>query len=186
MTRSALAAIVLAVSMIGCGDGGPKLVPVGGVVTLSGKPLEGAFVRFDPLPVNKEGLPGEDTTGPEGNYKAMTKGRSGLVPGKYHVVVIKLLKAASKDDPFMDQLTAEVPDVGKNAKQKNAAEQIEAQFDREVHSTGGTLDFDITGKRQSQLKVGVARRKARYGEELGRVQSHAQRNEERRGRSDAR
>src|SRR5207248_798293 len=107
-------------------NSGPKLVPVSGVVTLDGKPLEGATVSFLPIPSNEMGQLGEDITSPSGDYTAMTKGRSGLVPGKYRVVVTKFLidpakiHVAFKDDPFMAQLVASGPDLAK-AKKKRAS-----------------------------------------------------------------
>jgi hypothetical protein len=136
----------------GCaGDSGPRLVPVSGTVTLNGKPLEGAVVTFVPDAANKEGRPGEDITGPEGNYKVMTSGRSGVVPGKYKVTITKApalpsgpAMEAHKDDPFMAQLTAQGPDAEKAAKKKGAESmKIEGQFDRDVGPTGGTQDFDV-------------------------------------------
>src|SRR4051812_16822548 len=87
---------VLAAAMIGCGEGGPKLVPVSGIATVNGKPLEGAEIIFTPDPSNNIGQTASDATGPEGNYKAMTRGRSGVVPGKYKVVITKLTQSAPK------------------------------------------------------------------------------------------
>src|SRR5262249_13020597 len=80
-----------------CGwGGGPKLVPVSGIVTLNGKPMQDAAILFLPDPSNKDGLPGQDQTGPEGNYKVMTLDRAGLVPGKYKVVITRSTVEASK------------------------------------------------------------------------------------------
>jgi hypothetical protein len=138
--------------VFGCGESGPKLVPVAGVVTLNGKPLEGAVVSFHPDPSNKEGKPGEDITGPEGNYKVNTNGRSGLVPGKYHVSVTKLsvdsskVSEAFKDDPFMAQLSTSGPEVGRDAQKKTKPkDQIEGAFDREIPPEGGEQNFDVRG-----------------------------------------
>src|SRR4051794_1849999 len=155
MTRiCAAAASTALLCLVGCGGSGPKLVPVTGIVTLNGKPLEGAAVSFHPDPSNKEGLPGEDTTGPQGNYKITTKGRSGVVPGKYHIVVSKLLvdptkvNEAFKDDPFMAQMSTG-PEVGKDAAKIAALREkntIEASFDREVPPEGGPQDLDVKRK----------------------------------------
>jgi hypothetical protein len=152
MMRKELAAAALAVFVVGCGESGPSLVPVSGVVTLNGKPLEGAVVSFLPDSSNQQGQPGEDLTGPSGNYKAMTRGRSGLVPGKYRVVVSKSLVDPSKipdafkDDPFMAQLSADGP-AGKAAKKKDSSkDKIEGKFSRDVPPEGGQLDFDVKAK----------------------------------------
>src|SRR3954463_16414571 len=42
--KGAAIAATVAGFLVGCGDSGPKLVPVTGTVTLNGKPLEGAVV----------------------------------------------------------------------------------------------------------------------------------------------
>ncbi len=142
----------LAFCVVGCGgDTGPALVPVTGNVTLNGKPLEGALVRFTPDASNKEGRPAEDMTGPQGNYKANTGGRSGVVPGKYKVSITKAPSSpgaggaaaeAHKDDPFMANLTVAGPEAAKGAKKKDS-EKIESEFDREVGPSGGPQDFDV-------------------------------------------
>jgi hypothetical protein len=149
MTRRILAAALLAASVIGCGDSGPRRVPVSGTVSLNGKPLEGAIISFLPVPENKEGMPAEDITGPSGNYKAMTKGRSGVVPGKYRVSITKSLvdpakvDPSFKDDPFMAQLSTSAPEAGKGKKGEAAPDKIEWAEDREVTTEGGELDFDV-------------------------------------------
>jgi len=79
-------AMVLVV--VGCGDG-PALVPVAGVVTLDGKPLEGATLSFVPAAGNAISTAGSDATGPSGNFKMTFNGRAGLAPGKYSVLVSK-------------------------------------------------------------------------------------------------
>ncbi len=149
MRRVATAAAV-AGFLVGCGESGPKLVPVTGTVTLNGKPLEGAVVSFQPDASMPGAMPAEDVTGPDGNYKALTKGRSGVVPGKYKVVVSKSLidmtkvRPEFKDDPFMAQLSLG-PNEGKTTAQRNK-EKIEGTFDREVPPEGGVQDFDVKRK----------------------------------------
>ena len=105
-------------------------------------------------PPHKDGLPGEDITGPQGNYKINSKGRSGLVPGKYHVVISKDMVEPSKvneqfkEDPFMASLSAG-PEVGRDAAKlaaERAKARIETAFDREVPPEGGQQDFDVKRK----------------------------------------
>jgi hypothetical protein len=155
--RCGVGAIVVlaAVSVLpGCG-GGPKLVPISGTVTLNGKPFKDAEILFVPDPSNTVGLPGNDRTGPEGNYKAMTEGRSGLVPGKYKVVVSRVtfdtsrIPSEFKDDPVMAQIVLQGPDqrgdlrppASKTA--SGTANEIKGEFEREVPTDGGILDFDV-------------------------------------------
>ena len=153
--RSGLVAVVVGVvGLSGCG-GGPKLVPVSGTVTLNGKPFRDAQILFLPDDSNKAGMAGADLTGPEGNYKAMTNGRSGLVPGKYKVVVVRTtvdttkVRTEFKDDPYMAKLVIEGPDGGALAQpsaappQSTKSTEIKGEFEREVEQAGGTLDFDV-------------------------------------------
>jgi len=142
-------AVLISLALCGCGGSGPSLIKVSGTVTYNGKPLEGAIVSFLPLPANPECRHAEDQTGPEGNYRAMTDGRTGLVPGKYHVVITKAptVPAASaasqafKDDPFMAQMST--TGAGKAA---GGSDAIEASFDREIAPDGNVQDFDVKGK----------------------------------------
>src|SRR5262245_57887068 len=94
-TRSVLVrgfAVLATASLVavspGCGDG-VKLVPVAGTVTLDGKPLEGATLSFVPVPGSTVSTSGTDITGPDGNFQMTFKGRAGLAPGKYTVMVSK-------------------------------------------------------------------------------------------------
>jgi hypothetical protein len=146
-----IVAVVAAAGLSGCGGGGPKLVAVTGTVTLNGKPLEGAEVVFLPDVSNPNGLPGNDVTGPAGNYKVMTQGRSGLVPGKYKVVVKKSTVDVSKvpeefkDDPYMVSLATEDPG-GKKPRKADKPNEIKGEFERDVPEAGGVQDFDVKAK----------------------------------------
>jgi len=148
--RHVATAAAVAGLLVGCGESGPKLAPVTGTVTLNGKPLEGAVVTFQPDGSTPGAMPAEDVTGPDGNYKAITKGRSGVMPGKYKVLVSKALidetkvNPAFKDDPYMAQLSLG-PDEGKSTAQRKK-EKIEGTFDREVPPEGGPQDFDLKKK----------------------------------------
>jgi hypothetical protein len=141
----------------GCGDSSPKLVAVSGTVTVNGKPLEGATISFSPDSTNKEGQGADDVTGPIGNYKAMTRGRSGVVPGKYKVMVSKTpttsqasVPEAFKDDPYMANMKVEAHKPINAAKDKDA--KIEGVFDREVPPEGGTIDFDVKASPEAVSK----------------------------------
>ncbi|WP_406694230.1 carboxypeptidase-like regulatory domain-containing protein [Singulisphaera sp. Ch08] len=140
--------------LAGCGDSSDtlKLVPVSGIITMDGKPLEGATVAFLPAPDNQAGAPGLDTTGPDGNYKAMTRQRSGLAPGKYKMsVTMPLLitagAAASKlpedirNDPMMAKMALGL-DTSPTSKKKNAAPSF-YEKDVEVPNESTVLDFEV-------------------------------------------
>lgn len=138
----------LTLSLVGCGSEEDRiaLVPVTGTVTLNGKPMADATIRFMPDASNAVSTPGVDATGPEGNYKARYKSRFGLSPGKYKVTITPALTTptskvpdAFKDDPYMAQLA--VGGSPDQPKDKSAGEQSE--FEAEVTASGGPYDFDV-------------------------------------------
>lgn len=74
----------------GCGSG--DMIPVEGVVTLDGQPLEGAAVSFVP---DQTGRPAQGETDAAGKFKLSTAAAGqGVVPGKYKVGVSKMEKPA--------------------------------------------------------------------------------------------
>jgi hypothetical protein len=155
MMRKTLAIAAAAMAASGCGDSGPSLVSVNGAVIYEGKPLEEAVVSFLPDPGSEKGQPGEAITDQQGKFKALTNGRSGLVPGRYKVVVAKSLidpaagdansSSQHQDDPYMLQLMATLPD-GSARKKKSKPDRIDAQFDRDVPEEGAEINLDVTPK----------------------------------------
>jgi len=84
---------VALVMFAGCSGTGP--VPVEGVVTLDGKPLEGATVMFRPA----QGRPSAGKTDAAGRYRLRyTSERDGAVPGT-HVVSITTLDDSDDTGP---------------------------------------------------------------------------------------
>lgn len=87
----ALSGLVL-VAVVGCGDGGPPLVPVNGRVTLDGKPLAGKTVKFIP-DASTPGQGAGANTDASGNYALLavrpgaTRDVPGAPPGAYRVIV---------------------------------------------------------------------------------------------------
>lgn len=143
--------------LTGCGSGDEtdsyKLVPVSGNVTLDGKPLAGAKVLFTPNDGNHPNTPGVDTTGQEGNFKLMYRGRSGVSPGKYSVLIAKTIEPPSvpvpeefKDNPMLAGMAhqqALISQAAKGRKQAAAVVHITDTCDREVSATGEVFDFDV-------------------------------------------
>jgi len=140
--------------LIGCGGDETarfKLVPVIGTVTLNNKPMEGAEVSFAPDTENAAPTPGSDITGPEGNYKVFFRGRAGLSPGKYKVIVTKTVlpggasAAGSEEDRDMYLESFRDP-RGRSRPGDKGPTEIRGEFDAEVPPGGGTLDFDVKAK----------------------------------------
>lgn len=79
--------LALAVLVLGCGAGGPKLVPVRGKVTLGGGPWpKPGALNF--VPAGTGGRPGTADFDTEGNFTATSfNPGDGLMPGKYKVSV---------------------------------------------------------------------------------------------------
>ena len=149
MTRIQRAVALAILGLVGCGDAESSvaLVPVKGTVTLNGKPMPNAQVSFIPGPGNMSNTAGGDTTGPEGNYTAKFKGRSGLAPGKYKVTIAPGVSSSSegvsdafKDDPFM---AAEGTRAASSTRGSAKKPEIRGDFDAEVDSSGSPLNFNI-------------------------------------------
>jgi hypothetical protein len=127
--RFAAAALCL-ITLVGCRGtkGGPATVEVAGTVTLNGAAVDGANVLFSPDVGSSDGrLASQATTDAQGKFKLSThigagKFKSGIVPGKYAVTIVKLDTANAKNtftrppnllppryaDPKSSKLTADV------------------------------------------------------------------------------
>lgn len=78
--------------LVAGGCGSAAMVPVEGVVTLDGQPLDGAAVSFVP---DGAGRPAQGETDGAGKFKLSTAAAGpGVVPGKYKVGVSKMEKPA--------------------------------------------------------------------------------------------
>jgi hypothetical protein len=88
---------VLTTGLTGCGQGGAKLVPVEGKVTMGAKPVPTGTVIFYPDAArgntSKEEPRGDIDAG--GNYQLLTGTHKGVAPGWYKVAVT----AADQVDP---------------------------------------------------------------------------------------
>lgn len=77
-------AVMLLAGASGCGGG---LVPVTGVVTLDGQPVEGAMVLF--VPEDNRGRPAQGVTAGDGSFTLSTGMEPGAAAGDYKVLVTK-------------------------------------------------------------------------------------------------
>ena len=109
---------VLALSFLICGCGGGsefELVPVSGIITMDGKPLEGAEVVFAPQAVEDQASVGPasvGTTDASGKYVLVTtKGEEGAMVTD-HVVAVSLNKISdSAISAKADQAFKDNPDI---------------------------------------------------------------------------
>lgn len=79
------AACVIGSGILGCGRETFPLVPVQGIVTLDGKPVEGARVSFIPADACTAG----GVTDASGRFTLTCQGRQGCPPGRSQVLVTK-------------------------------------------------------------------------------------------------
>ena len=88
IVRVSTAGVLLA-ALLAAGCGGANVVPTKGIVTLDGKPLEGANVNFLPEVASAKSQPAQAMTKADGTFKMETHGDGGVFAGKYKVVVLK-------------------------------------------------------------------------------------------------
>lgn len=90
MMSRILAAALLAVGLVGCGnDGRPKTVPVSGKVLVNGKAAEGVSLSFHPLNQPHNSVPGTARSRADGSFDVTSfLPGDGAPPGEYAVTVI--------------------------------------------------------------------------------------------------
>ncbi|HBT76457.1 MAG TPA: hypothetical protein DEB39_05930 [Planctomycetaceae bacterium] len=87
----AVLAVVITVVLAGCSDGKIRTELVEGTLTLDGKPLPGAQIRFTPKSPD-QGLAAFGRSDTDGRYRIQTlagRPNAGTVPGEYLVTVSK-------------------------------------------------------------------------------------------------
>jgi hypothetical protein len=92
MRRVSLGGAALALLFLSASGCGGRYTPVAinGVVTLDGKPVEGASVSFLIVGEEKEGRPATGVTDATGTFHLSTMGKDdGALPGNYKVVIAK-------------------------------------------------------------------------------------------------
>jgi hypothetical protein len=129
MIRRSLGCWLAMLLLAGCSGGGADIVPVTGRVTLDGKPLAGARVRFQP---ENSGSPSYGTADQDGRYElGYNRDQPGALVG-WHAVQIELgSHESSPASPKLRKLPARYN------------EQTELR--REVTAAGeNTIDFELT------------------------------------------
>jgi hypothetical protein len=128
---------VLLAAVPGCAKGpGERLVPVSGMITVKGKPLEAGTVVFHPDAARgNAGTQEPRGTLAEGRYELTTGGRKGAPPGWYKVAVFALKPAGPEGGMRPPQWLAN-PRYGDAATSGLAVEVVEdpaaGAYDRDL------------------------------------------------------
>jgi hypothetical protein len=158
MRRLAIAPLGLLAAglMAGCG-GGPKLVPVSGMVKLDGKPFPNAMVSFQPIGKGGDDInPGKGSmavTDENGRYVLLYEGtKKGVLTGK-HIIRISTLSGHGTERP-PDTGTPDGIILPKGAKPEMDFDPIPVEWNEKSDKTfdvpdGGTdqANFDIVTKK---------------------------------------
>ena len=132
-TRNAVRAsapILFCLLLAGCGSEG-DLASVKGKVTLSGEPLEGAIVQFQPTA--EDGSPSAGKTDAKGRYELMyTFDTPGAMPGE-HVVTIRTAAA------YYEEEDTDAPPVERIPAKYNTRSELK----RTVEPGKNTIDFEL-------------------------------------------
>ena len=130
LTRSVAIALV-GLTFQGCGDSGPKMADVKGVVTLDGKPLQDVMLEFQPT--SGKGSPSIGYTNREGQYRLrFSRDKWGAVPGE-HIVRIDFDHEPGSDSP---KPPFKIP----------AQYNKNSDIRRELTAGANTLAFDLSSK----------------------------------------
>jgi hypothetical protein len=163
----AAAALLLAGS--GCGSSGTKVYKVSGKVTLDGKPVAGASVKFEPVDSGQgaggvTGLGANGTTGTDGIYSLTTfNTNDGAMAGRYKVMIrkdtapkplVEKPNISPSDPDFIKQAYKQmIPGKGKSLTKRTQPKDEENDLPAEygdiqktpwtVTVPGGTYDFPL-------------------------------------------
>lgn len=151
--RFSIAVALSCCLLMGCGEGGPRLVPVEGKVTLDGKPLANKTIMFSPQTGTQGNGAGGIIDG-EGNYKltavtpGSTQARPGIAPGDYRVMVMEQM-AASTNTTSTGEGAASA-EIFAGGSVKSNFPQIystpNSPLLQKVSETGGKLDIELKSK----------------------------------------
>jgi hypothetical protein len=125
--------------LIGCGSG-PTLIPVEGVLTSNGHPIE-AEVVFIPDPKNQAVTEGSATSGPDGRYALRSVHGAGVAEGAYVVRVKPIVPDSAKLGEVDPAMATFGQAVGQGADDQDAA--TERSFSAEVGPQTTSFDFDL-------------------------------------------
>lgn len=150
MLRAIAAGIVL-LGLSGCGGDKPippeKSVTVSGTVTMDGKPLDRATVRFIPQAEAGQGFGGSGLTDSAGKYElrsmAGEEAVAGTPPGKYKVIITKLVKP---DGSVADMMEPPMMSAAREIIPLKYSDYSSTMLKEDVSSSGGTYNYDLKSK----------------------------------------
>ena len=124
MKRRVLGCLLTTLLLCGCGGEGAEVAPVTGRITLDGRPLAGARIRFQP---ERSGSPSYGTANAQGRYElGYKRGQPGALIG-WHAVQIE----RGGQDPKLRELPARY--------------NVQSELRREVKGDGeNAFDFELT------------------------------------------
>jgi hypothetical protein len=129
----------LLTSLLGCGDGGPELASVKGIVTVDGQPVPNATLTFVP----QEGSPSYGQTNREGKYELMfTDVKRGAMLGSHQVTIEG--QRLSKDE--LAEMKAQGMDVPDRIVEIPKAYRQAGALTAEVKRGSNAIDFNLETK----------------------------------------
>jgi hypothetical protein len=146
----AIACSLAVFCIAGCGKSvappDPSVV-VTGVVTMDGKPLPKATVRFIPQDGANQGFGGSGVTDSAGKYElrslAGNEAAVGTPPGKYKVIITRMVKP---DGTVADMMEPPMMSAARESIPLRYSDTASSVLGETVSSTGGTFDFALTSE----------------------------------------
>jgi hypothetical protein len=136
---TSLTVLAAGLAAAGC-DGGPKLVPVEGRVTLDGQPVREMLINFQPVGDNP-GTGAHAMTDADGRFALLdTRGGTGAYPGEYKVSFYPPLGRKKEGDPSTDVVT----DGSKSGLPKVYLDADRSPLRATVPAGGGTAEVVLT------------------------------------------
>lgn len=130
---------ILFTTLSGCGDGGPELASVKGVVTVDGQPVPNAILTFVP----QEGSPSYGQTASDGSYELMfTDIKRGAMLGQHQVSIEG--QRLSKDE--LAEMKAQGMDVPDRIVEIPKAYRRPGALTAEVKRGSNAIDFHLEAK----------------------------------------
>lgn len=136
-SRGIVGFVCLLVFAVGCGENGPKVVPVTGKVVRDGKSLTNVSVTFLP---KGSGLSATGSADSSGNIVMLTNGRNGAMVGDYKVGITEPLR-----DMTPESLASGAPPPTSFDPKFQSPDSSGITFN--VPEKGGKFEFTVTNKK---------------------------------------